>query len=159
MSLVRFEPTIPVFEREKTVHALDRAAPVICTSLLIYDLSCQILTGSGYLPSNDWWIIGRNIGGNTFRLCWDSILAFALRDWGKPRNTSGYMSAGLQAQTWTRDFPTLKLPIRLLHSVLHENTAQRYEPSELGMHFLPICHSFINGTTTLYWALASSSVS
>jgi hypothetical protein len=26
---VRFEPTIPVFEREKTVHALDSAATVI----------------------------------------------------------------------------------------------------------------------------------
>jgi hypothetical protein len=33
MPQVRFEPTIPVFERAKTVHALDRAATVIgfCT--------------------------------------------------------------------------------------------------------------------------------
>jgi hypothetical protein len=30
MSQVGFEPTIPVFERAKTVHALDRAATVIC---------------------------------------------------------------------------------------------------------------------------------
>jgi hypothetical protein len=29
MPLVGFEPTIPVFERTKTVHALDRAATVI----------------------------------------------------------------------------------------------------------------------------------
>jgi hypothetical protein len=29
MPEVRFEPTIPVFERTKTVHALDRAATVI----------------------------------------------------------------------------------------------------------------------------------
>jgi hypothetical protein len=29
MSQVGFEPTIPVFERAKTVHALDRAAIVI----------------------------------------------------------------------------------------------------------------------------------
>jgi hypothetical protein len=29
MSLEGFEPTIPVFERTKTVHALDRAATVI----------------------------------------------------------------------------------------------------------------------------------
>jgi hypothetical protein len=29
MSVVGFEPTIPVFERTKTVHALDRAATVI----------------------------------------------------------------------------------------------------------------------------------
>jgi hypothetical protein len=28
MPLVGFEPTIPVFERAKTVHALDRAAIV-----------------------------------------------------------------------------------------------------------------------------------
>jgi hypothetical protein len=32
MPKVRFEPTIPVFERAKTVHAIDRAATVIgCT--------------------------------------------------------------------------------------------------------------------------------
>jgi hypothetical protein len=29
MPLVRFEPTTPVFERAKTVHALDHAATVI----------------------------------------------------------------------------------------------------------------------------------
>jgi hypothetical protein len=29
MLQVRFEPTIPAFERAKTVHALDHAAPVI----------------------------------------------------------------------------------------------------------------------------------
>jgi hypothetical protein len=29
MPRVRFEPTIPAFERAKTVHALDRAATVI----------------------------------------------------------------------------------------------------------------------------------
>jgi hypothetical protein len=29
MPQVRFEPTTPVFEREKTVHALDRAATVV----------------------------------------------------------------------------------------------------------------------------------
>jgi hypothetical protein len=29
MSQVRFEPTIPVLERAKTFHALDRAATVI----------------------------------------------------------------------------------------------------------------------------------
>jgi hypothetical protein len=32
MPQVRFEPTIPVFERAKTVHALDRAATVIGVS-------------------------------------------------------------------------------------------------------------------------------
>jgi hypothetical protein len=31
MSQVGFEPTIPVFERAKTVHALDSAAPVVST--------------------------------------------------------------------------------------------------------------------------------
>jgi hypothetical protein len=34
MPRMGFEPTIPVFEREKTVHALDRAAIVI--GLLTY---------------------------------------------------------------------------------------------------------------------------
>jgi hypothetical protein len=31
MPRVRFEPTIPAFEREKAVHVSDRAAPVIGT--------------------------------------------------------------------------------------------------------------------------------
>jgi hypothetical protein len=35
MPQVRFEPTIPVFERVKMVHALDRAATVIGKELLI----------------------------------------------------------------------------------------------------------------------------
>jgi hypothetical protein len=30
MPRVGIEPTTPVFEREKTIHALDRAANVIC---------------------------------------------------------------------------------------------------------------------------------
>jgi hypothetical protein len=34
MPQVGFEPTIPVFERPKTVHALDRAATVIGTTYL-----------------------------------------------------------------------------------------------------------------------------
>jgi hypothetical protein len=32
MPRVRFEPTIPAFEREKTVHALDSEAPAIATA-------------------------------------------------------------------------------------------------------------------------------
>jgi hypothetical protein len=38
MPWVEFEPTIPAFEREKTVHALDRAATVICTFRLVTQL-------------------------------------------------------------------------------------------------------------------------
>jgi hypothetical protein len=38
---VVFEPTIPAFEREKTVHALDRAATVIGLNLLLHtDKNC-----------------------------------------------------------------------------------------------------------------------
>jgi hypothetical protein len=37
MPRVGFEPTIPVFEREKKVHALDRAATVVGTN--IYSMS------------------------------------------------------------------------------------------------------------------------
>jgi hypothetical protein len=36
MPQVGFEPTIPVFERTKIVHALDRPATVIDSLLLIY---------------------------------------------------------------------------------------------------------------------------
>jgi cobalamin biosynthesis protein CobD/CbiB len=35
MPQVGFEPTISVFERKKTVHALDRAATVIGTSAIL----------------------------------------------------------------------------------------------------------------------------
>jgi hypothetical protein len=34
MTQVEFEPTIPVYEQAKTVHALDRAATVIGGSLV-----------------------------------------------------------------------------------------------------------------------------
>jgi hypothetical protein len=34
MSWVRFEPTIPEFERAKSVHALDRAATVIGITII-----------------------------------------------------------------------------------------------------------------------------
>jgi hypothetical protein len=40
MLRVRFEPTIPVFEQAKTVHALDRAATVIGSE---EGYSCEIL--------------------------------------------------------------------------------------------------------------------
>jgi hypothetical protein len=36
MPRVGFEPTIPVFERAKTVHALDRAAPVIAFHIICF---------------------------------------------------------------------------------------------------------------------------
>jgi hypothetical protein len=50
MSQKRFEPTIPVFERAKTVHALDRAATVIgkyMTALLNYSEKIDLLFQSG----------------------------------------------------------------------------------------------------------------
>jgi hypothetical protein len=42
MSRVGFEPTIPVFERAKTVHASDRAVTVIgCVVIYICDKSAK----------------------------------------------------------------------------------------------------------------------
>jgi hypothetical protein len=35
MSQVGFEPTIPVFEQAKTIHALDRVATVICSVFVV----------------------------------------------------------------------------------------------------------------------------
>jgi hypothetical protein len=43
MPQVGFELTIPVFERVKTVHALDRAATVIGTNLPLPYLICTLL--------------------------------------------------------------------------------------------------------------------
>jgi hypothetical protein len=49
MPRVGFEPTIPVFERAKMVHALDRAAAVIgtftFTFTFTYTLSFHLYTG------------------------------------------------------------------------------------------------------------------
>jgi hypothetical protein len=39
---VGYEPTIPVFEREKTVHALDRAAIVIGIGNLYGSKNCTV---------------------------------------------------------------------------------------------------------------------
>jgi hypothetical protein len=36
MPLVELEPTIPLFERTKTVHALDRVATMISTFIYMY---------------------------------------------------------------------------------------------------------------------------
>jgi hypothetical protein len=41
MPQVRFEPTIPVFERVKTFHASDRAATVISKSFNLSVISYQ----------------------------------------------------------------------------------------------------------------------
>jgi hypothetical protein len=42
MPQVRFEPTTPLFERAKTVHALDRAAIAIgCILLVVYILKSK----------------------------------------------------------------------------------------------------------------------
>jgi hypothetical protein len=53
MSRVRFEPTIPVFERVKTVHALDRAATVIGRitakrRLMSFGMWCPAVLGNKY---------------------------------------------------------------------------------------------------------------
>jgi hypothetical protein len=47
MPRMRLEPTISVFERAKTVHALDYAATVICTVTTEYNLFLKYETFSG----------------------------------------------------------------------------------------------------------------
>jgi hypothetical protein len=49
MSRVGFEPTIPVFEREKTIHALDRAATVIGSELLYKNNFVAINSLAGHI--------------------------------------------------------------------------------------------------------------
>jgi hypothetical protein len=59
MPCVEFEPTIPVFEREKTFHALDRATNVIGYLVLTiynYEQGCEVLYETkrivyGHLPT------------------------------------------------------------------------------------------------------------
>jgi hypothetical protein len=50
MPRVEFEPTIPVFERAKTVHALDRAATVIGRTPSSTGLITMIIRFSKKLP-------------------------------------------------------------------------------------------------------------
>jgi hypothetical protein len=59
MPEVVFEPTIPVFERAKTAHALDRAATVIGhDSDCIYENKCKC----GYVLAGSTETIGQNPG-------------------------------------------------------------------------------------------------
>jgi hypothetical protein len=52
---VGFEPTIPVFERVKTVHALDRAAIVIVTvKYIIVKLLTHSSSGTEISPKLQW---------------------------------------------------------------------------------------------------------
>jgi hypothetical protein len=47
MPRVGFEPTIPVFERAKNVHAVDRAATVIGTVKLRMQIASVVVAGCG----------------------------------------------------------------------------------------------------------------
>jgi hypothetical protein len=52
MPLMGFEPTIPVFERAKTVHALDSAASVICSfNSVLYASVNNCVKGRTFKPS------------------------------------------------------------------------------------------------------------
>jgi hypothetical protein len=59
---VRFEPTIPAFEREKTVHALDDAATVIGAYAIKL---AKIITGNSYVNT-----VARRIWGGDKRRLW-----------------------------------------------------------------------------------------
>jgi hypothetical protein len=52
MPCVGFEPTIPAFERAKTVHALDRAAAVIGNA--IYNAAAVITAMNNRKRKTDW---------------------------------------------------------------------------------------------------------
>jgi hypothetical protein len=54
MLRVGFEPTIPVFDRAKTVHALDRAATVIGYYVFIYSLFNNSVSISESLSTDHW---------------------------------------------------------------------------------------------------------
>jgi hypothetical protein len=53
MPQVEIQPTIPMFERARTIHALDRAATVIgLTSILYFQWFFQPIQGPGLLISS-----------------------------------------------------------------------------------------------------------
>jgi hypothetical protein len=53
MPLVGFEPTIPVLEQAKTVHALDRATTGVCNSSTLYHLNIDgIITHKKYIADS-----------------------------------------------------------------------------------------------------------
>jgi hypothetical protein len=55
-----FEPTIPVFEREKTVHALDHAASVIGGQKILHAAGNSVLTGIKQILSTVTYTAGCN---------------------------------------------------------------------------------------------------
>jgi hypothetical protein len=64
MALVGFEPTITVFERAKTVHALDRATTVIGGE---YNFSCVGTIKS--IASPQWWFLSWYFSGARPHTC------------------------------------------------------------------------------------------
>jgi hypothetical protein len=58
MPVAGFEPTIPVFKRAKTFHALDRAAAVTCMQKYLLNIKCvfdfspQLLSEICFAPIN-----------------------------------------------------------------------------------------------------------
>jgi hypothetical protein len=93
MPWMEFEPTIPAFERAKTVHALDRAATVIGlpTVYVVFfsrALFNDVFQHRDYIASNcmvidEWRWIGKYFEGSGGGL----MPTFACRDWGQPRRT------------------------------------------------------------------------
>jgi hypothetical protein len=54
MTWVRFEPTVPVSERAKTVHALDRATTVIDVQLYLDFIMFVVSRNSDNFISSKW---------------------------------------------------------------------------------------------------------
>jgi hypothetical protein len=89
MLWVGFEPTIPVFERAKTIHVLDRATSVV-----------------GEMRNDRWLIISwKDLEGN--RSCPIEVLSqnFRGRDWSNPWKIS-HNSQGLGRQVSNEEPPS-----------------------------------------------------
>jgi hypothetical protein len=86
MPQVGFESTIPVFERAKTVHALDRAATVIDNQYKMRSRDSSVGTATGYGLDGRGSIPGR---GKIFLLSTVSIPVLRSNQSSYPMGTGG----------------------------------------------------------------------
>jgi hypothetical protein len=95
MSRVWFEPTIPAFEREKTVHALDRAATVIGASNIhrnvnSLSLPCFLPRAWQYFPKILWNLL-RTLANKE---------AYSGHESTATRRTAGQLRMRLESSLW-----------------------------------------------------------
>jgi hypothetical protein len=134
MPWVGFKPTIPPFEREKTVHALDRAAIVIGSKLICRSLKPQTLANvftKMHAPYHFRSLSKQNgtsvsLYVSTLRArstCWNST-ANAMDNWGGGVGSwSAHDCLGVQPPS--THLPPPSLPVKITYNWMQEEDMTR----------------------------------